>query len=73
MADAQRIGQLIGKASHGHWKTTTFIAALRPTSLTAPRVLDGPINGEGFRAWIEEFLLPPGLWRCCGHGQSARS
>ena len=38
--------RLIGKAPRGHWKITTFIAALRHTSLTAPRVLDGPINGE---------------------------
>ena len=50
--------RLIDKAPRGHWKITTFIAALRHTSLTAPRVLDGPINGESFRAWVEEFLLP---------------
>jgi len=50
--------QLIDKAPHGHWKTTTFIAALRPTGLTAPRVLDGPINGESFRAWVQQCLLP---------------
>ena len=50
--------RLIDKVPHVHWKTTTFIAALRPTGLTAPMVLDGPINGESFHAWIEEFLLP---------------
>ena len=50
--------RLIDKAPRGHWKTTTFVAALRPTGLTAPMVLDGPINGESFRAWVQQFLLP---------------
>ncbi len=42
----------------GHWKTTTFVAALRLSGLTAPLVLDGPMNGEAFRAYIEQFLAP---------------
>lgn len=50
--------RLVDKVPHGHWKTTTFIAALRHTGLTAPMVLDGPINGAIFRAWIEQFLCP---------------
>jgi transposase len=50
--------RLINKAPRGHWKTTTFVAALRSRGLTAPRVLDGPINGESFRAWVQQFLLP---------------
>jgi transposase len=43
---------------HGHWKTTTFIAALRVAGLTAPMVLDGPINGLWFQAYIEQVLVP---------------
>ena len=50
--------RLIDKAPRGHWKTTTFVAALRSAGLTAPMVLDGPINGESFRAWVQQFLLP---------------
>jgi transposase len=49
---------LIDKAPRGHWKITTFVAALRSAGLTAPMVLDGPINGESFRAWVQQFLLP---------------
>jgi transposase len=43
---------------HGHWKTTTFTAGLRLTGFTAPMVLDGPMRGEVFRAWAEQFLAP---------------
>jgi len=50
--------RLIDQAPCGHWKTTIFVAALRSAGLTAPRVLDGPINGESFRAWVQQFLLP---------------
>jgi transposase len=42
----------------GHWKTTTFLAGLRLSGLSAPLVLDGPINGEAFRAYVEQFLAP---------------
>src|SRR5205809_560211 len=41
-----------------HWRTTTFIAALRRDGLDAPMTLDGPMNGEIFRAWTEQFLAP---------------
>ena len=45
-------------APHGHWKTLTFLAALRVNVLTEPCVIDGPINGQLFRAYIEQFLAP---------------
>lgn len=50
--------RLIGYAPGGHWKTTTFIAALRCDGLTAPCVFDRPINGQSFLAYIEQFLVP---------------
>jgi transposase len=50
--------RLVCKIPHGHWKTTTFIAALRHNGVTAPFVLDGPMNGEIFRAYIEQVLAP---------------
>jgi transposase len=43
---------------HGHWKTTTFVAALRVDGLTAPTVVDGPMNGDVFVAYIEQQLVP---------------
>ena len=43
---------------HGHWKTTTLTAGLRLNGLAAPMVLDGPMNGEAFRAYIEQVLVP---------------
>ena len=43
---------------HGHWKTTTFVAALRLTGMTAPMVLDGPINGLAFQAYVDQVLVP---------------
>lgn len=49
---------LIDKVPHGHWKTLTFIAGLRHDGIVAPCVLDGPINGESFAAWVEQFLIP---------------
>lgn len=50
--------RLIGHLPHGHWKTTTFIAALRHDRITAPCVWDGPITGARFLAWIEQALAP---------------
>ncbi len=49
---------LKAKVPHGHWRTTTFLAALRNDAITAPLVLDGPINGETFRAYVEQVLIP---------------
>jgi hypothetical protein len=43
---------------YGHWKTTTFVAGLRCDGLTAPFVIDGPINGEWFRTYVEKVLAP---------------
>jgi transposase len=50
--------RLIGKVPHGHWKTTTFVAGLRSTELTAPGVIDGPMNGNAFLAYVEQVLVP---------------
>lgn len=43
---------------HGHWKTTTFVAGLRRTGMIAPMVLDGPINGVAFQAYVDQVLVP---------------
>lgn len=50
--------RLVAPVPHGHWKTTTFLAALRCSGLTAPLVVDGPINGAIFRAYVEQHLAP---------------
>lgn len=43
---------------HGHRKTTTLVAGLRTTGMVAPMVLDGPINGEWFEAYVAQVLVP---------------
>ncbi len=43
---------------HGHWKTTTFVGALRLEGMTAPMVLDGPMSGPAFLAYVEQVLVP---------------
>jgi transposase len=43
---------------HGHWKTTTLVAALRLEGMTAPMVIDGAMNGEAFRAYVRHMLAP---------------
>jgi transposase len=54
-----RRGQrLIGKVPKARWQTTTFLAALRIDRMTAPMVLDGPIDGEWFLAYVEQVLCP---------------
>lgn len=55
---APRGDRLVHKVLHGNWKTTTFIAALRHNRVTAPFVLDGAMNGETFRAYVEQILAP---------------
>jgi transposase len=50
--------RLLASVPHGHWKTTTFLAALRTTGLTAPLVVDGAINGELFLGWVIHHLVP---------------
>ena len=42
----------------GHWKTTTFVAGLRNSGIVAPMVLDGPINGAAFQAYVDQVLVP---------------
>lgn len=55
---APRGERLRAPIPHGHWKTTTFVAALRNTGLVAPMVLDGPINGVAFQAYVDQVLVP---------------
>jgi transposase len=55
---ARRGERLVGKIPHGHWKTTTFVAGLRSDALTAPCVIDGPMNGNTFLAYVEQILAP---------------
>ena len=55
---APRGTRLTAKVPHGHWKTTTFLAALRHDRIEAPWVLDGPIDGESFTIYVEKVLLP---------------
>jgi transposase len=45
-------------APYGHWRTSTFVAALRITGLTAPGVIDGPMDGDSFLAYVEQILVP---------------
>ena len=54
----RRGARLVAKVPHGRWRTQTFLAALRHDRITAPCVIDGPINGISFRAYIEQFLVP---------------
>ena len=53
-----RGARLVAKVPHGRWRTLTILAALRHDRITAPCVIDGPINGTSFRAYIEQFLVP---------------
>ena len=50
--------RLVAKVPHGHWRTLTFLAALRHDRIDAPCVVDGPINGQSFLAYVEQFLVP---------------
>lgn len=50
--------RLEAKVPHGHWKTMTFIAALRHDRIDAPWIIDGPINGELFNAYVTTQLAP---------------
>lgn len=55
---APRGMRLKAKAPHGHWKTMTFLAALRHDRIDAPWLLDGPIDGDSFRTYVEKVLVP---------------
>ena len=50
--------RLVAKVPHGHWKTSTFVAALRCDRIEAPWILDGAINGEAFKTYVEKVLSP---------------
>src|SRR5437868_6210257 len=54
----RRGDRLLAKAPHGRWRTLTFLAALRWDRIEAPCVIDGPINGRSFLAYVEQMLLP---------------
>ena len=55
---SRRGERLVGAVPHGHWRTTTFIAGLRQSGIIAPMVLDGPMTGAAFRAYVEQALTP---------------
>ena len=55
---AQKGERLRAGIPHGHWKTTTFVAGLRLTGVAAPMVIDGPINGLAFQAYVDQVLVP---------------
>ena len=70
--------KLVARAPFRKWKTLTFLAALRHDRIDAPCVLDGPINGQSFTAWVEQFLvstLKPGdivvMDNLCSHKGAA--
>ena len=50
--------RLVAKVPHSHWKTSTFIAALRCDRIEAPWLLDGPVNAEAFKTYVEKVLSP---------------
>lgn len=50
--------RLVGRVPHGHWKTITFVGALRRHGMTAPLVIDGAMTGEMFLAYVEQCLAP---------------
>ena len=55
---ALRGQRLVTKVPHGHWRTTTFVAALRVGGFTAPLVIEGPLTGEVFLAYVRQQLVP---------------
>ena len=55
---APRGERLTAKVPHCRWTTMTFLAALRQDGVEAPWLLDGPINGESFRVYVEKVLVP---------------
>src|ERR1700693_6185684 len=55
---APRGRKLLAKVPQGHWRTLTFLAALRCDRIDDPCVIDGPINGESFLAYVEQVLVP---------------
>jgi len=71
--------RLVSPVPHGHWKTLTFIAALRVDRIDAPWVIDGPTDGVAFLTYLRHCLAPTlnfgtnvELWRHRGDGQPPR-
>ena len=54
----RRGDRLVAKTPHGRWRTLTFLAALRCDRIEAPCVIDGPINGRSFLAYVQQMLVP---------------
>lgn len=54
---APRGRRVVTKVPHGHWKTTTLVAGLRVDGITAPLVVDGPMTGDVFRAYVQQQLV----------------
>lgn len=50
--------RLVGSVPHGHWKTITLVVGLRHDGMVAPFVIDGPMNGTIFLAYVEQCLAP---------------
>ena len=69
---APRGARVHDHAPCGRWQTSTFLAAWRVTGLTAPGVFDGAIDGESFRAYIEQILVPPPAARQHRHCRQSR-
>jgi transposase len=55
---ATRGNRLTAKVPHGRWKTMTFLAALRHDRIEAPWLIEGPIDGNSFRIYVEKVLIP---------------
>jgi transposase len=55
---SQRGERLVASIPHGHWSTTTFVAGLRLDRIDAPMMLDGPMDGASFLAYVEQILVP---------------
>ena len=55
---AARGERVIGRVPLGEWKTITFVAGLRHNGMSAPMVIEGPMTGEVFRAYVEQCLVP---------------
>jgi len=54
----RRGDRMVAAVPHGHWKTMTFVAGLRHDGMTAPFVVDCPMNGKIFLLWVERCLVP---------------
>ncbi|WP_354141919.1 hypothetical protein [Bradyrhizobium sp. RT11b] len=57
-ASTKMARRYVAALPHGHWKTTTFVGALRATGMPAPIVLDGPMDGPAFEAYVTQVLVP---------------